>query len=223
MIEPLKEKYSIVPIYSAAAVWLIYALTVRFGNAADYILCTFIASFSFFVSHLVFPPVEIQPEQILNDAETEDASQEAWSNLKHLVNGQYAALKETPISPFLNTIKESIDQIGKAIENEPERTKIPYIKRFSALYIQYSYDLKDYESCCSILDPGRNVRELLHSIEEKWKRIADVSVALQDLVYSDRSLSIKADSEVIGRIFAPIENQQLTIMEGGQTDEGIYN
>ena len=224
-MENQKEKYNIMPIYSAAAVWLIYGVAIGFGSVIGYIWCTFISAFTFFLIHLIFPPMRAQPEQSEGiEAVTDNTDQETtWDGLSHLVTAQYVVLKDKPIAPYIKTIKESVDQIGKAIENDPERSKISYIRRFISLYSQYSYDLKDYESCCSISEPGRSVRELLHSTEEKWKRIADVSILLQDEVYSDRSLSIKADAEVISRIFAPIENQQLGITEGEGEDEVVHN
>lgn len=203
-----KKQYSVIPIYSVAFVWIIWAFVFKFSGILSILLCAACsASICVFLFRL-FPPLEKQ--RVYGELDASDATSidtDSWEYLIDLSKNQLSRFNDRPIASSLQNLCHNIYEISKAIQSDPVREKNSYIRKFRDIYIAYSKNLNDYEACSKIVDPGPNVREILRITEERFAKLSEVSKLLLDEVYSGNILTLNAENDVLSQIFLPLETK----------------
>ena len=202
-----KVRYHVIPIYAAAAAWLIGALTIHFSWAVTLFLCGVISAIVYaLLAYLLPPEKEAAPLPQANPVTSpQDAERNDWDRLIRQTKEQVNALHATPIEASLKTLNVNLCNIRNAISENPDRADNTYVRHFLALYREYINDLSDYAACTKIPNAGNNIKKLLLLTEERFGTLASLSKTLLDEIYKRDVLVLSANNTALKQAFAPLE------------------
>lgn len=201
---------SAIPIYLAAAVWVVFGLFGHLYEFSNILLAIALSAVMFFVTRKFLPGRTVEVEDVLTSGdravdEKLAASMEALKRLR-----EAAASAGTPaVAKELNRIDEAGRKILSAVAQK--RSRFDEVRKFMDYYLPTTDKLMTQYRQLSGAGSGETVRKAISSVENSLDMIALAFEKQLDKLYGDEALDITTDIQVLETMMA----------SDGLTDEGI--
>ena len=194
---------SAVPIYAAAAVWVLYAAMFPLHRVMHFVLVALASAAVYFVAGIFCPPVveEVAEKPVRTGDEELDQmiaeSKLALSELRRLDD----AIEDETISAQIRRMEEISGKIFGHVRQNPE--KLPQIRRFmnyylpTAMKILNAYDLMDEQAVA-----GENVKGTMERVENIMETIVEAFEKQLDALFGAEALDISTDITVLENMLA---------------------
>ena len=190
---------SAVPIYLAAAVWLLIGLISpgKLLNLVSLLQTVICSAAVYAIASKVFPGkvVEVREQVDTGDAELNRQIEESRSQLEklRLYNEQ---LPDPVISERLDRMVQAGETILSVLEENPSRAM--EIRRFMSYFLPTAEKLmSSYVSFAKSPVKGDNVSAAMKSVEESLSMVADAFEKQCDSLYRNESFNIEAEVTVL--------------------------
>lgn len=193
------RKPSVLPIYTVAAVWLVYTLAAGLHSLLDVALCAAISVAAYFLMRSVFPGTTVQvevpePEPDTGDKELDEIIRQGRQSIAaiHRLNEQ---IPDADISANLAALEDLTRKIFAQLETDKQHVK--RCRQFLNYYLPTTIQLLEryVELQNQGLDSG-NVREamgriagMLYTIRQAFERQLD-SLFAQDVVDINAEITV---------------------------------
>ena len=207
MRETKREVKSVVPIYAAASVWVLYALTKPLYNlwhflvAGSVTLCTYFISKKIFRNKIVttYEP-EPEPAPVSYGAEVDNIIIEG-----RLAETEMIRLRDSIKNPEITEkINELIGISRKIVEDAVhDPADVPQIKKFLSYYLPTTIKLLNaYDRMSDQGIEGKNISGTMTRIEEMLDTAIVAYKKQLDSLFADQALDIETDIEVMNTMLA---------------------
>ena len=190
---------SAIPIYIAAAVWLVMGLVFpKLLMKLPGLLVTIALSVGgYFVGSKLFPgrEVEVQEKITTGDAAVDREIEVARQRLENLRKAN-EAIADAQITDNLNRMCASGEQIFKELGRDPR--KIALVRRFMNYYLPTSEKLMEqYQVLMNAPTKGENITSAMKTIESSLGLAAKAFEKCADNLYKDDEMDIDAEIKVM--------------------------
>lgn len=207
----MKTKHipSAVPIYIAAAVWIVYGLIFPLYKLSHILIAAAISVAVYFVAGKLFPGQDIEQEPTTGDVTIDEEIRANLEQLKKLKEAN-AGIASPEMSKQLTRMEKAGLSILKAVADKPARAT--QVRRFMKYYLPTASKLMEkYKIMYDVDGKGDHITKAMHSVEDSIGLIATAFEKQLDQLYRDEALDMSSDIQVLE-----------TMMAGdGLTDEGI--
>ena len=195
---------SAIPIYGAAAVWLLLGLICpRMLLKAWFLLVAAALSAAAYFSLLrVFKgrEVEVREAARSGDREIDEMIEEGRRQLDSL-RAANAAIPDPGISRNLDRMVHAGEEIFNVLERETNQAQA--VRRFMNYYLPTADKLMtSYRLMMETDSPGENIAHAMKSVENSLEMIATAFERQLDNLYKDKSLDIDTDIQVLETMMA---------------------
>lgn len=198
-------KRSVVPIYLAGAVWLIFALFFSLHQVWDYLLCGAVSIGVLIAGRAVFPdktyevpdpkPKEPEKPKTTGNPEIDALVKErdrAVSEMRRLND----AIEDAKISRQIDHLEAVTRKIIDLVVAEPK--KLPQIRKFMSYYLPTTLKiLNSYDRMGSAGVDGENISTTKQKIEAMMDTIVTAYDKQLDALYGEEALDISTDITVM--------------------------
>ena len=190
---------SAIPIYIAAAIWLIVGLVFPklLLKLPGLLVTAALSVGAYFVGSKVFPgkDVEVQEQIQTGDAAVDRDIATARERLENLRRAN-EAIPDPEISANLDRMYASGEQIFKELGRDPR--KIALVRRFMNYYLPTSEKLMEqYQVLMNAKTKGENITSAMGSIERSLGLAAKAFEKCADNLYKDDEMDIDAEIKVM--------------------------
>ena len=188
---------SAIPIYLAAALWLIVGLILpKFLLKVPGLLVTAVLSVAvYFVGTKLFPGREVEQQITTGDAAVDREIAAARERLENLRKAN-EAIPDPEISKNLDRMYASGQQIFKELGRDPR--KVALVRRFMNYYLPTSEKLMEqYQVLMNANTKGENIQSAMTTIEKSLGLAADAFDKCADNLYRDDEMDIDAEIKVM--------------------------
>lgn len=190
---------SAIPIYIAAALWLIAGLLFpKFLMKLPGLLVTAALSVgAYFGASVLFPghDVEVQEKITTGDAAVDREIDVARQRLENLRRAN-EAIPDAEITRNLDRMYASGQQIFKELGRDPR--KIALVRRFMNYYLPTSEKLMEqYQVLMNASTKGENITSAMNTIESSLELAANAFEKCADNLYKDDEMDIDAEIKVM--------------------------
>ena len=194
---------SAVPIYAAAAVWVLYAVMFPLHRVMHFVLVALASAAVYFVASALCPPVEeeVKEKPVRTGNEALDKmiaeSKLALSELRRLDEN----IEDETISAQIRRLEEISGKIFEHVRRNPE--KLPQIRQFMNYYLPTtmkllnSYDLMNQQQV-----EGENVKSTMERVEAIMATIVTAFEKQLDALFGAEALDISTDITVLEHMLA---------------------
>lgn len=208
---------SVIPIYAAAAVWLIWGLLLPLYHTWHFLLVAVLSAAVYFVMNRVFPPKILWVEEKPKPANTGDSDADAVINdgrvqLERLrqLDKQIA---DSAVSAHIVRICGICEKIFVYLEDKPK--KAPQLRLFFNYYLPTTLKLlESYQRMAAQNISGENIRSAMRGVEGILSSIEQAFEKQLDHLFADEALDISTDITVLENMMAregltkdPFDNQ----------------
>lgn len=193
------RKPSVVPIYTIAAVWLVYTLATGLHRLLDVVICAALSVGGYFLMRVFFPGVTVQveapePEPDTGDQELDEVIRQGRASIAAIrrLNEQ---IPDEDISKNLSALEDLTRKIFARLEADKQH--VPRCRQFLNYYLPTTIELLErYVTLQNQgLDSG-DIREamgriagMLYTIREAFTRQLD-SLFAQDVVDINAEITV---------------------------------
>ena len=195
---------SALPIYIAAAVWLLAGLILpKFLLGVPGLLVTAaISAGAGLISRSFFPGRDVQVEEKIatGDAALDSEIQRGRARLDALrrANG---AIDNPQISSALNRMTRAGEQVFKELGREPKKAAL--VRRFMNYYLPTTEKLVEtYRQLMGTETKGRNIQSAMGTIESSMGLVADAFEKCADNLFADTEMDVDAEIKVLRTMLA---------------------
>ena len=192
---------STIPLYAAAATWLLYALLFPLYRPLHYVLAAGAAAVIGIVARLLCPnTVEEVPEEPKSTGNAEldkmiDDGRKAIAEMKRLDDN----IADPTISAQIVRLQELSGKIFAQVEQNPE--KLPQIRRFMNYYLPTTLKiLNAYAQMEAQGIEGENIRSAKKRIEGMMDKVVEGFEKQLDKLFQNDAMDITTDVEVLERM-----------------------
>lgn len=190
---------SAIPIYIAAAVWLLMGLIMptMLMKLPGLIVALAASVAGYFAGSKIFPGRDITVEEKIEtgDAKLDRDIAEGRARLEKLREAN-AAIPDPGITANLNRMVKAGDQIFQALGKEPQ--KVSMVRRFMSYYLPTAEKLMEqYRELSAAQVKGENITSAMARIESSMGMIADAFDKCADNLYKDNEMDIDAEIQVM--------------------------
>ena len=190
---------SAIPIYIAAAVWLLMGLVFPklLLKLPGLILAVALSAAGYFIGSKLFPGrvIEVEEKIETGDAQLDRDIEEGRARLENLRQAN-AAIPDPGISANLDRMTRAGDQIFQALGREPQ--KVTMVRRFMSYYLPTAEKLMEqYRQLYAAPVKGENIASAMRRIEGSMGMIADAFDKCADNLYRDNEMDIDAEIQVM--------------------------
>ena len=209
---------STIPLYAAAATWLLYALLVPLYRPLHYVLAAGAAAVIGIVARLLCPnTVEEVPEEPKSTGNAEldkmiDDGRKAIAEMKRLDDN----IADPAISAQIVRLQELSGKIFAQVEQNPE--KLPQIRKFMNYYLPTTLKLLDSYALLEAQGiEGDNITASKKEIERTMDTLIAGFEKQLDRLFSSQAMDITADVEVLEGMMAQdgLGDNKYTMKTGG--------
>ena len=191
------------PIYSAAVVWILYALLFPLYRVGHFALCAAASAAVYLIARLfcrdVVEEVEEKPEPTGNaelDKMISDGNL-AIAEMKRLNE----SIKDEKISRQIDRLEEISGKIFDCVKASPE--KLPQIRKFMNYYLPTTLKLLNaYDRMGSQGVSGENISGTMERVENMMGTIVTAFERQLDGLFGDQALDISTDITVLENMMA---------------------
>ena len=222
---------SAIPLYAAAATWLLYALLFPLYRLPHYLLAAGAAAVVGIVARLLCPntveEVEEKPRPTGNAALDKmlDDGQKAIAEMKRLDD----SIADPAISAQIVRLQELSGKIFAQVAQHPE--KLPQIRKFMSYYLPTTLKLLNaYDRMGQQGVAGENISSTMHRVEDMMATVVIAFEKQLDNLFSAEALDLSTDMVVLENMMAreglsdePLHKavQSAPAGEDGEQDGGI--
>ena len=188
---------SAIPIYIAAAVWLVMGLLFpTFLLRLSGLLITAALSVGgYVVGSKLFPGREVEQEITTGDAAVDREIAKARERLENLRKAN-EAIPDPEITRNLDRMVSSGQQIFGELGRDPR--KVALVRRFMNYYLPTSEKLMEqYQVLMNASTKGENITSAMQTIEKSLGLAADAFEKCADNMYKDDEMDIDAEIKVM--------------------------
>ena len=194
---------SAIPLYAAAATWLLYALLFPLYRLPHYLLAAGAAAVVGIVARLLCPntveEVEEKPRPTGNAALDKmlDDGQKAIAEMKRLDD----SIADPAISAQIVRLQELSGKIFAQVEQHPE--KLPQIRKFMNYYLPTTLKLLNaYDRMGQQGVAGENISSTMHKVEDMMATVVIAFEKQLDNLFSAEALDLSTDMVVLENMMA---------------------
>ncbi len=194
---------SAVPLYAAAATWLLYALLFPLYRLPHYLLAAGAAAVVGVIARLLCPntveEVEEKPRPTGNAALDKmiDDGKKAIAEMKRLDD----SIADPTISAQIVRLQELSGKIFAQVEQHPE--KLPQIRKFMSYYLPTTLKLLNaYDRMGQQGVAGENITSTMHKVEDMMAAIITAFEKQLDNLFSAEALDLSTDMVVLENMMA---------------------
>ena len=194
-------KKSALPLYVAAACWLVYALLFPLYKLWHFLPPAAISVAAYFISSKFFKPISITVEDRLPRTGNEaiDNIVEEHSRYVSELRRLNMAIEDNELSMQIERMENTSRKIINYIVENPK--KAPQIRRFMNYYLPTAIDLlHSYEIADAQEIKGANIEKTMRSVHGVMGTIADAFDKQLDNLFKDVVLDISTDITVLERL-----------------------
>ena len=194
------RKKSVIPIYGAAGVWIIYCVFFPLYKLPHFIFPVVLSIAAYFILSKIFPGkieyVEIPPEPVTTGNAEIDAllreGETAIAEMKRLRN----SIRNTQLHAKIDEIIEVTDKIFKDVIDDPD--DFPQVKRFANYYLPTTIKLLNaYDRMYSQEIKGENITGTMERIEAILATTLTAYKKQLDSLFANQALDIETDITVL--------------------------
>lgn len=195
---------SALPIYAAAAVWLLAGLILpRFLLSLPGLMVTAaVSAGAGLIARRRFPGRDIQVEEKIKtgDAALDEEIGKGRARLDALRRAN-EAIDNPQISSALDRMTRAGDQIFRELGREPKKASL--VRRFMSYYLPTTEKLiETYQQLMAAGTKGRNIQTAMGTIESSMGLVADAFEKCADNLFADTELDIDAEIKVLRTMLA---------------------
>ena len=194
---------STIPLYAAAATWLLYALLFPLYRPLHYVLAAGAAAVIGIAARLLCPnTVEEVPEEPKSTGNAEldkmiDDGRKAIAEMKRLDDN----IADPTISAQIVRLQELSGKIFAQVEQNPE--KLPQIRRFMNYYLPTTLKiLNAYDRMGEQGVAGENITSTMHKVESMMATIITAFEKQLDNLFGAEAMDISTDMVVLENMMA---------------------
>lgn len=191
---------SVIPVYTVAAVWLIYALFFPLYSLWHFILLTVIVAAVYFLASKLFPGKTVKVKEPEKEASTGNAELDAiikeGKTAIREMGRLYASIPEPSVK---SRIMEIMNISEKIIKNaELDSSDIPAIKKFLNYYLPTTIKLLNaYDRMYAQGISGENISGTMTRIEDMLDTIVTAYKKHLDALFAHEAIDIETDIRVM--------------------------
>ena len=188
---------SAIPIYIAAAVWLVMGLVFpKFLMKLPGLLVTVALSVgAYFGGSALFPGREVEQMISTGDAAVDREIEVARQRLENLRKAN-AAIQDPKITRELDRMYAAGQQIFNELSRDPR--KVSLVRRFMNYYLPTSEKLMEqYQVLMNAPSKGENITSAMKTIESSMELAANAFEKCADNLYKDDEMDIDAEIKVM--------------------------
>ena len=190
---------SAIPIYIAAAIWLLFGLLFPklLMKLPGLLVTAVLSAAGYFVGSKLFPgrEVEVQEKITTGDAAVDREIDVARQRLENLRRAN-EAIPDPEITKNLDRMYTSGQQIFKELGRDPR--KIALVRRFMNYYLPTSEKLMEqYQVLMNANTKGENITSAMQTIESSLGLAANAFEKCADNLYKDDEMDIDAEIKVM--------------------------
>ena len=188
---------SAIPIYLAAALWLLMGLIApKFLMKLPGLLVTAALSVAaYFVGSKLFPGREVEQQIPTGDAAVDREIAAAREKLENLRKAN-EAIPDPEISANLDRMYKAGTQIFRELNRDPK--KVALVRRFMNYYLPTSEKLMEqYQVLMNADTKGENITSAMQTIESSLGLAANAFEKCADNLYKDDEMDIDAEIKVM--------------------------
>ena len=219
---------SAVPLYAAAAVWLVYALLFPLYQVGHFLLAAAVSAAAALIARLFCKDiVEEVPEEPKTTGNPEldkmvSEGQKALDEMRRLND----SIQDAPISAQIDRLEQVSGKIFQQVQKDP--TQLPQIRKFMSYYLPTTLKLlRVYDDMSHQGVQGENITGTMERVRGMMSTIVTAFERQLDSLFGDQALDISTDITVLDNMMAreglsddPIHRTQAKPDDGPQ-DDGI--
>ena len=191
-----KRIKSALPLYCAAAVWLVLGLILPIYKLWAIILTLAVSVLAALIMGKVFPgrEIEVQKRAASGNPEVDRQIEEGRATLRRIHEAN-EAIPDEVISAQIQRMENAGAAIFDALEKDVN--KASQVRRFMNYYLPTADKLLNNYRQLAGVSGGANVNSAIKSIENSMEMIATAFEKQLDALYRDSALDIETDIDVL--------------------------
>ena len=188
---------SAIPIYIAAAIWLLAGLVFPklLMKLPGLLLTAALSVGGYFAGSVLFPGREVEQKIVTGDAAVDQEIELARQRLENLRKANMA-IPDPDITMNLDRMYNAGEQIFKEIERDPKQ--IALVRRFLNYYLPTSEKLMEqYQVLMGASAKGQSITSAMKTIESSLDLAANAFEKCADNLYKDDEMDIDAEIKVM--------------------------
>lgn len=210
---------SALPIYIAAAVWLLAGLIFPklLMKLPGFLGTLAVSAAGYFAGSKLFPGRDITVEEKIEtgDAKLDRDIADGRARLENLRQANIA-IEHAGITDSLNRMTKAGEQIFKELGRDPQ--KVALVRRFMSYYLPTAEKLTEqYRQMNEAQVKGENIASAMSRIESSMSMIADAFEKCADNLFKDQEMDIDAEIQVMKTMLTGdslLENAANSIRKG---------
>lgn len=199
-----KKIRSAIPIYAAAAVWLLLGLICPKMLLKGWflMLAAVLSAAAYWGASQLFPGrvIEVREHADSGDAKLDGLIEEGRRRLDNLIVAN-KAISNADISLKLDRMVSAGEEIYRLLEKDTSKAEA--VRKFMNYYLPTADKLMvSYRMMMESENRGENITQAMHSIENSLGMIADAFEKQLNNLYADRKLDIETDIDVLETMLA---------------------
>ena len=190
---------SAIPIYIAAAVWLLAGIIFPklLLTIPGLLVVAVLSGAAWFLSGKLFPgrTVEVREEISTGDAQLDKSIAEARDRLENLRKAN-DAIDDPGISKALDRMTKAGEQTFRELGRDPKKYSL--VRRFMSYYLPTSEKLMEqYQVLMKTDTRGENIQSSMERVENSMEIIAGAFENCADKLFADSEMDIDTDIQVL--------------------------
>lgn len=214
---------SAVPLYAAAAVWVLYALLFPLHKVMHFILVAGASLVTYLIANALCLPVEEEvPEEPVHTGNEEldkmiDDGKKAIAEMKRLDDN----IEDETISAQIRRLEQVSGKIFAQVEERPE--KLPQVRKFMNYYLPTTLKLLNaYDRMSDQTVAGENISGTMERVENMMETIVKAFEKQLDALFGAEAMDISTDITVLENMMAReglVEDELHKAASGESADE----
>ena len=188
---------SAIPIYIAAAIWLVAGLVFPklLMKLPGLLVTAALSVGGYFAGSVLFPGREVEQKITTGDAAVDQEIEVARQRLENLRKAN-EAIPDPQITGNLDRMYASGQQIFNELSRDPK--KVALVRRFMSYYLPTSEKLMEqYQVLMNAPSKGENITSAMKTIESSLGLAANAFEKCADNLYRDDEMDIDAEIKVM--------------------------
>jgi len=196
---------SAVPIYVAAAVWVLYGLLFPLYRVIHFVLVIAASAVAFFIAKALCPDVVEEVKEEEKPQTTGNPELDKMISDGKLAIGEMRRLnesiKDATISGQIDRLEEISGKIFAQVQAEPK--KLPQIRKFMSYYLPTTLKLLNaYDRMSDQGVSGENISGTMKRVEDMMATIVKAFEKQLDSLFGAEALDISTDITVLDNMMA---------------------
>lgn len=200
---------SAIPIYIAAAMWILYGLALPLYKISHILMAAGLSVVGYLVAGKFFPGRTVEAELDSGDSQINQELKDSRAELERIAAAGKSLAAGT-ITQKIERMEAAGKKILAAVAEKPERAS--QVRKFMKYYLPTTAKLlEQYQTMAATGTKGEHINKAMLSVENSLDLIASAFEKQLDKLYSDDAIDMTSDVQVLE-----------TMMAGdGLTAEGI--